>query len=253
MSGYGVPYWVKLSKAGTIYSAFMSPDAISWTQVGSSVDLGFGATNSNAGFAVTSHNNAVLSTATFDNFNTSTVSSSVQLLTFTGQNINNKYILLQWSTQSEIFNDHFEVERSADGVSNFQTIATVPGAGTSVVAQNYSAQDNNPLQGLNYYRLKYVDKNGNATYSANILVRFDSSPGPIVFPNPAGSLITILQGQETIKDITIYNVLGQRLGFIANSASLQSLPVAVNSLAAGVYIIKINTSTHSYLQKLIRK
>jgi hypothetical protein len=98
-----------------------------------------------------------------------------------------------------------------------------------------------------------VDVNGNVTYSANILVRFDPNPGPVVFPNPASSMITILQGQETIKDITIYNVLGQRVGYISNSASLLSLPVSVYKLAAGIYIIKINTQVHSYQQKLIRK
>jgi len=59
------PYWVKLTRAGNVFTGYTSPDGTTWTQVGTQTV----AMNStiDVGLAVCSHNNAVLGTATFDN------------------------------------------------------------------------------------------------------------------------------------------------------------------------------------------
>ena len=67
------PYWVRLLKTGSVYAGYMSADGSTWIKVGSSVDLGFGS-GSNAvyaGLAITSHNNALTSTALQDYFSQS--------------------------------------------------------------------------------------------------------------------------------------------------------------------------------------
>jgi regulation of enolase protein 1 (concanavalin A-like superfamily) len=57
--------WVRLSRSGTLLTAYVSANGNTWTQVGT-VSISMAASVS-AGLAVTSHNNSVLSTATFDN------------------------------------------------------------------------------------------------------------------------------------------------------------------------------------------
>jgi hypothetical protein len=59
-----VPYWVRLVRSGTIFSAYASSDGAAWTLVGT--DTIAMATNVYIGLVVTSHNNAVLNTATLD-------------------------------------------------------------------------------------------------------------------------------------------------------------------------------------------
>lgn len=60
------PYWVRLVRSGNTFTAYRSPDGATWTQQGSSQTISMG-TTVYVGLAVTSHNNASLCTAAFDN------------------------------------------------------------------------------------------------------------------------------------------------------------------------------------------
>ncbi len=66
VTGLTAPVWVKLTRAGTNFSAFYSSNGNSWTEVGSTQGI---LVNSNflAGLAVTAHNNAAFNTSTFTN------------------------------------------------------------------------------------------------------------------------------------------------------------------------------------------
>jgi regulation of enolase protein 1 (concanavalin A-like superfamily) len=58
------PYWVKIVRSGTTFTASQSADGVNWTTVGSAtISM---ANNVYVGLAVTSHVNAVLCTATLD-------------------------------------------------------------------------------------------------------------------------------------------------------------------------------------------
>ena len=59
------PYWVRAQRAGSLFSAFSSPDGSTWTQVGSSQTLPFGQ-DLLAGLAVSARSDGTLATATFD-------------------------------------------------------------------------------------------------------------------------------------------------------------------------------------------
>ncbi len=65
VSALKAPYWVKLTRAGTTFTAYQSANGSTWTKVGS-VTMNLSA-NTYVGLAVTSHNNTVLATASFDN------------------------------------------------------------------------------------------------------------------------------------------------------------------------------------------
>ena len=65
----------------------------------------------------------------------------------------NDVVRLSWSTQSEVNNEYFTVERSSDGVF-FKEILTQPGAGNSNIQNSYQDFDQQPNQGYNYYRLE---------------------------------------------------------------------------------------------------
>jgi|GEM_PF-3203778 len=90
----------------------------------------------------------------------------VQLISFNAK-LQNKEVALTWATASEINNDYFTVERSADG-AHFEDILTKQGAGNSQAVNNYTAFDEQPLPGISYYRLKQTDFNG-ASKTFNIV------------------------------------------------------------------------------------
>jgi hypothetical protein len=63
--GISVPYWVKLTRNGNVFTAYDSSDGSNWVQIGNvSVSL---ASNVYAGLAVTAHDNTAINTSTFDN------------------------------------------------------------------------------------------------------------------------------------------------------------------------------------------
>jgi regulation of enolase protein 1 (concanavalin A-like superfamily) len=63
------PYWVRLTRAGSTFSAYSSPDGTTWTLIGQTTITM--ASSVYIGLAVTSHLQGTLSTATFDHVTTS--------------------------------------------------------------------------------------------------------------------------------------------------------------------------------------
>jgi regulation of enolase protein 1 (concanavalin A-like superfamily) len=63
--GVSAPYWVRLMRRGNTFTAFDSPDGVTWNTVGS-VNIPIGNTVY-AGLAVCAFNNGTVNTATFDN------------------------------------------------------------------------------------------------------------------------------------------------------------------------------------------
>src|SRR5262249_36040267 len=79
----------------------------------------------------------------------------IDLLTLTAA-IAGTGVSVDWETASEVNNDHFDIERSRDGI-NYEWVGTKRGAGNSTTNIYYSLFDPTPYKGINYYRLKQVD------------------------------------------------------------------------------------------------
>src|SRR5690606_37475869 len=97
---------------------------------------------------------------------------------------------LSWETLSEQNNDYFVVERSSDG-QNFKELAKISGKGTTTLKQHYSFTDYFPLSGVNYYRLRQIDKDATAnnygvravSFSLNNEVTVSAHPNPVTGNN----------------------------------------------------------------------
>jgi len=89
----------------------------------------------------------------------------VELVNFDAKLVNDK-VKLTWTTASEINNDYFTVERSDKDLTKFDFIGKVSSKmNNSNIMLNYETWDESPLQGLQYYRLKQTDMDGEFTYS----------------------------------------------------------------------------------------
>ena len=105
----------------------------------------------------------------------------VSLVDFKGAKLD-QAVQLTWTALEEIDLRHYEVERSADGV-HFELIGNITPR-NSLQRSDYLLIDNNPLKGINYYRLRIVDKDGGSKYSSIISVVFAGQIEAIVGPNP---------------------------------------------------------------------
>lgn len=159
---------------------------------------------------------------------------------------------LTWKTLQEINTDKYIVERSADGANFFQ-IGFIKAAGNSSFALNYQYDDGKPLQGINYYRIKQMDKDGKFDYSAVRSLTFNSPNGDVsISPNPAKGRVGItITGNTKPLKVYLVNGIGQQLQ--AYDMSGQYLEVNLATVAAGVYYIKIEGEGVSSQHKLIVK
>jgi hypothetical protein len=122
-----------------------------------------------------------------DNIAVTTSALPIELMEFKGA-VEDRSIRLTWATATEKNNDHFFIERSADGIL-FEEIAKIQSKatqGNSMSRLDYTTMDASPLNHLNYYRLKQVDLNGSASLSKLIAISFssDTEPAIILYPNP---------------------------------------------------------------------
>jgi hypothetical protein len=81
---------------------------------------------------------------------------------------------LSWNALADNSCDHYEVERSLDGV-HYNKMGEVKGNAENAVEESYSFKDNfHPVTGRKfdfYYRLKQVDANGQISYSKVLIAR----------------------------------------------------------------------------------
>ncbi len=165
--------------------------------------------------------------------------------------------VLAWSTSQESNSDYYSVEHSTDG-NNFGAIGRVAAAGHSSIITHYSYTDANPSTGKHYYRLKIVDRDNSATYSAIRSVR--NASGNLSFrayPNPALEIlyVDIPSDQAEKATLTITNLAGQIVlkDEISVTIGLNKVPVKVTNLSTGTYIIKVETGRQNFRQKFTKQ
>lgn len=99
-----------------------------------------------------------------------------------------KDVLIEWATATELNNDFFTVQRTAD-FESFEDIATIDGAGNSSSVLTYSHTDHSPYPGISYYRIKQTDFDGTVSFSPTVRVELDffstDEPQFSIYPVPS--------------------------------------------------------------------
>ena len=146
---------------------------------------------------------------------------------------------LSWTTASESNNDHFDVERSLDGL-NFEMIGSKKGAGNSLTKIEYSFFDQNPPKGISYYRLKQVDFDGKYMYYEICTITNNGIGGISFYPNPVRNDLTIDYDADNLKTntISVTDVSG-RLIQLKTSIIDSKMIIDCSDLADGIYFLKV--------------
>jgi len=159
----------------------------------------------------------------------------VTLLDFSAKPVD-KQIALYWHTATELNTSHFIIQHSTDG-SSFKDIGNVQAIGSG--ANSYTYTDNNPANGINYYRLESVDKDGGSSYSKVVSVQFTVDRLPFtVVPNPARDVATI-KGSH-IASVQVIDNMGRVVKIVSLKDATNPV-LSVSGLAAGVYHLRVQT------------
>ncbi len=183
----------------------------------------------------------------------------VTLSLFTAKLQNNNG-MLYWTTENELNNDHFEIERSEDGV-RFSNRGNVAGNGSTASTNYYSFID--PIMtsaSIVYYRLKSVDYDGKTHYSKIIAVRLKgiASDNFSVYPSPFESNVKITLSVKEDKEVQCRIISFDGKEVLNRKITVQKgdniiVLKDLEKIAAGSYLLEINTGTEKLIKKIIRK
>jgi hypothetical protein len=187
----------------------------------------------------------------------------IELISFHAK-LNSGEVDLSWATASEINNDYFTVERSADA-NHFTEVLRKNGAGNSTSILNYQDADQHPLSGHSYYRLKQTDYDGHFTYSKteavnNKLLKTEVDPELkliAVSPNPFSEKFKVAFTTQKAGAVTVELINSS--GKLVAQQIIQSNegPNTFNftddqKLPQGIYFINLLFNDEKISQKIIK-
>lgn len=193
----------------------------------------------------------------FDNSG-SGVALPVELTSFMASS-GGKSVSLKWQTATEINSARFEIERQDRSGTKWSTIATVKGAGNSNIAHTYAYSDNSVVSGKYAYRLKMVDNDGTARYSAisEALVGVPQTftlqqnyPNPF---NPSTRIAYSLPAKGFVK-LQVYSITGQLVKTIVQAqqeAGYYTADFSAADMSSGVYMYILSVDTKTIMKKML--
>ncbi len=146
-------------------------------------------------------------------------------------------IEIKWSTAYESNILDFKVERSDDAIKFYPLSIQAP-KGNDFSKTAYNFIDNNPLNGVHYYRLKIEEKDGTLSYSKTMSARWGSKKTLSVYPNPFNQALTIdiADAQTETAHFEIMDMTGR----IHISESFKNNDkISTENLPSGMYILRV--------------
>ena len=163
---------------------------------------------------------------------------------------------ITWETATEYNNAYFEVWRSEDGLV-FTPIRTLyPDKDLQAARHHYETVDEEPFNGINYYRLKQFDKNGrNKLYPIVAVNQKLQALHTEIIPNPNNGNFTLHVVGLSVNELahmTIYDSKSQVVFEMDLVRRPNESSIDVNTaLPAGLYYAEISGALNREVRKLV--
>jgi len=159
---------------------------------------------------------------------------------------------ISWTTATEKNNDYFVVQKLVGDVFvDMKKVDSKSVNGNSKHQLNYSVQDDEPVTGVNYYRLKQVDTDGSYSTSRIVVVNFTGSKKNIeAFPNPSSGNFTLKLFAGALNEIHILDSNGT---VVINEQVMNADQYQVTNLSTGIYFCVVKSmGTLETLKMVVR-
>lgn len=167
-------------------------------------------------------------------------------------------VLVQWKTASEINADYFVVEKS-NNTQVFKEGSRIVAKGTGTLGLPYYFTDFYPENGVSFYRLKMVDKDGQFAYSKVVSVTLKKE----LFNSIAISSAFASDNQIQLKISSLNQQQGIIIIIDANGKKIYSSNLSLNKglnninknvyLPRGVYYVNLNSGDENITKGFIRQ
>lgn len=156
-------------------------------------------------------------------------------------------VKVNWMNEDETSVNHYEIERSSDG-TNFKTVGLVFPQEEHSGRAMYSYPDRISKEGVYYYRIKAVEKNGPAIFSAVLRINTanDLTVSLAIYPNPASSGRLFIEAAglpagRYVVSLTNMTGVSKRVMIIEHSGGTLSKFLPVACFASGIYLVELRS------------
>ncbi len=187
----------------------------------------------------------------------------VTLTSFTAVVVQNEFISINWTTQSECNMVGYKVHRSESDYASVDLISEIISAENTTEPHDYIYNDSEVLDGVTYnYWLEGIDYDGStnlwgpisATMEGEIIPElpnttqlFGNYPNPF---NPETVIKLDIKEGET-GELTIFNVKGQVVESMRLNADYHEIEWDAKSVTSGVYFYKLKTESYTEIKKMM--
>lgn len=168
-------------------------------------------------------------------------------------------VQVDWVTEFETNNDHFEILRSRDG-EDWREIGRMDSRGNASERTSYSFLDPVPFEGTNYYRIVQVDANGGSTESKVVKVHFRERKRGFKWfnlsPNPGNGPLN-LSFYATRSELVTLELLSaegklEEVQQLDVQEGKNEIVVFLNASGSGVYLLRLRGGQGIIQHKLVR-
>jgi|GEM_PF-4679796 len=175
----------------------------------------------------------------------------VSLLSFTVSPDQDGTAIASWVTASEVNNNYFSLEKSSDGV-NFNLLDHINGMGNSSTRHSYHFTDENPFDGLSYYRLSQTDFNGITEKLKTVSVIMDNS-SEFFFNCYSSSQpgTFVIESSFAMSQIMVTDQQGRLVKKNDLAGNTTSVFLDLSFFQKGLYLIQVFSQTNTCSKKVI--
>lgn len=168
--------------------------------------------------------------------------------------LENRDVILNWSTATEINNQGFKVFRGEN------EIGYIPGSGTTTEPREYSFKDENVKTGTYVYELIQIDYDGTSTKVAELEVSVDNIPSGYIleqnYPNPFNPTTTLsfVIGQSSFVSLKVFDVLGNEVVILVDEYKYvgeYEVEFDATGLPSGIYFYQLKADSYIQTKKMI--
>ncbi len=225
-----------------LYKRSSTADGASWN---SPIDMADAATTTSLTFST---GNGITSFSQFA-IDKGAVPLPVELAEFSVQaDAAQRRVLVSWQVKNAFNGNYFAVERSADGKS-FEELSRIQDQGSFA---SYQWVDQQPLEGLSYYRLRQADQDGTGTFSPVRPVFLPPIQEIKVYPNPLSGeqALTVQTNGPLPLRFELFDAEGRQLTVEILHKRQNRIPL--RHLPKGTYFYRITSPTYMTFGKIER-
>lgn len=163
-----------------------------------------------------------------------------------------KGVDLKWQTKNEVNTSDFVIERKK--VTGSFTEIGIKKSNNQLTINNYSFRDESSIYGLNYYRIKQRDRNGDFDYSNIVTAEINNGVSLKIHPNPVVRELNLSHPiADTSSKVNILSMEGRSVINYKIPSGNNISSIDVSTLAKGTYMLIYSSQKERSSIKFMKK